>query len=534
MKKYKIASILIIIIYFLSLSIYITTNFEKKQNIIEESEIFLEFFYKDTNCSECEEINLIIQGLNQSYKENIIINYYDINNNSNLNKMKKYGYETPPLVVIKNTSAEQYNSYLTYNETTQDTLKNELKKHLTGNYTNVLIEFFIYSGECDDCNAAIARINNDILPIYGKNITIKTYKIDYSDKYKDNYNKFLSYGFTTAPAIVVKNLSAGDKYNSILTFLDIINTEDKILEKSIEMHLSGNYSESPQEETKKYIIPTPFGQLVLSELSLPVITIILAALDSINPCSFFVLLFLLSIIIYTRSRKRMLLIGSIFIFFSGFIYFIIMFLLLQAFKLTGEQLIIRVIAGIIAIIFGILNVKDYFFFKKGPSASISDDQKSKLYKQMRKIVKITSIPALISATIILALSANTVELLCSLNLPVIYTSILSLNNLDPPIPIIYLIVYNIIYVLPLMIIVAITVITFGHWKLSEFQGRLLKLFSGIMIFSLGEILLLNPVMLSNVFMAIIILILSLVITIIVYLISKKYNESVKTNQINDK
>ena len=134
---------------------------------------------------------------------------------------------------------------------------------------------------------------------------------------------------------------------------------------------------SSQEETEKFIIPTPFGQLDLSELSLPVITIILGAIDSINPCSFFVLLFLLSIIIYTRSRKRMLLIGSIFIFFSGFIYFIIMLLLLQAFKFTGEQLIITIIAGIIAIIFGILNVKDYFFFKKGPSASIPDEPKIK-------------------------------------------------------------------------------------------------------------------------------------------------------------
>ena len=533
MNKYKIASIFIIIIYFLALSIYITTNFEEKPIIIDESEIFLEFFYTTKNCSECEEINLIIQGLNQSYKDNITINYYDIDNNSNFGKMKKYGYETPPLIVIRNTSAEQYNSYLTYNDTTQDTLKDELEKHLTGKYTDVLIELFIYSGECDSCNEAIARIENDVLPIYGKNIKIKTYKIDYTDKYKDNYNKFSSYGFTTTPGIVVKNLSAGDKYNSILTYSDIINTEDRILEKSIEMHLSGNYSEDYQGKTGKFIISTPFGQLDTSELSLPVITIILGGIDSVNPCSFFVLLFLLSIIIYTRSRKRMLLIGSIFIFFSGFMYFIIMLLLLQAFKFTGEQLIITIIAGIIAIIFGILNVKDYFFFKKGPSASIPDGQKSKLYKQMRKIVKITSLPSLIIATIILALSANTVELLCSLNLPVIYTAILSSYNLNLFTSYTYLLVYNIVYVIPLMIIVAVTVITFGHWKLSEFQGRLLKLFSGIMIFSLGEILLLNPVMLSNVFIAITILILSIVVTFIVYLISKKYDESVKTNRIND-
>ena len=204
-----------------------------------------------------------------------------------------------------------------------------------------------------------------------------------------------------------------------------------------------------------------------------------------------------------------------------------MLLLLQAFRFTGEQIIITIVAGIIAIIFGILNVKDYFFFKEGPSASIPDSQKSRLYKQMRKIVKITSIPSLIIATIILALSANTVELLCSLNLPVIYTAILLSYNLDLFTSYIYLFIYNFVYVIPLMIIVGITVMTLGHWKLSEFQGRLLKLFSGVMIFSLGEILLLNPIMLSNVFMAIIILILSLGVTFIIYLISKKYNETSK-------
>jgi hypothetical protein len=74
-----------------------------------------------------------------------------------------------------------------------------------------------------------------------------------------------------------------------------------------------------------------------------------------------------------------------------------------------------------------------------------------------------------------------------------------------------------------MVIVAITVITLGHWKLSEFQGRLLKLFSGIMIFSLGEILLLNSNMLSDFFIAIYILIFSLFVTFIIYIISKKHN-----------
>jgi hypothetical protein len=148
---------------------------------------------------------------------------------------------------------------------------------------------------------------------------------------------------------------------------------------------------------------------------------------------------------------------------------------------------------------------------------------------MRKIVKITSIPSLIAATIILAISANTVELFCSLNLPVIYTAILTTHSFTPIQFYLYLFFYNLIYIIPLIVITLIVVITLGRKKLSEFQGRMLKLFSGIMIFSLGEILLLNSNMLSDFFVAIGILILSLGITFIIYLISKFLDKPNKTN-----
>ena len=93
----------------------------------------------------------------------------------------------------------------------------------------------------------------------------------------------------------------------------------------------------------------------------------------------------------------------------------------------------------------------------------------------------------------------------------------------------YIFFYNLIYVIPLLVITLIVVITLGRKKLSEFQGRMLKLFSGIMIFSLGEILLLNSNMLSNFFVAIEVLLLSLGITFIIYLISKFLDKPDKTN-----
>jgi hypothetical protein len=408
----------------------------------------------------------------------------------------------------------------------------EYQKTVYGNESaSIKIEFFVYNGFCEDCEQAKERIINDILPVYGDSLFVEEYPVDSSKTLKNNYDLYASYKFTSTPALAIINISNPllKNYTTTLSYIDIIDTQNYTLENAIEYHLAGNYSEELDLTNKSYVIDSIFGKIDLSALSLPVLTIILGAMDSINPCSFFILLFLLSLLLYTKSRKRMILIGGIFIFFSGLIYFLIMALMKEIIGFFGEQIIITILAGIIGIIFGILNIKDFFFFKKGPSASIPESQKPKLYKQMRKIVKITSIPSLIVATIILAFSANTVELLCSLNLPVIYTGILSLYSLSSFQYYMYLFFYNLIYIIPLLIITLIVVITLGRRKLSEFQGRMLKLFSGIMIFSLGEILLLNSNMLSNVFVAIGILILSLGITFIIYLISKFLD---KPNKIN--
>ncbi len=402
-------------------------------------------------------------------------------------------------------------------------IDSEYQKTTYGNKNaDITIKIFVSSGDCYACEEGKDRLFNDIFPGNESLLFIEEYPIGYQGKLKNNYDLFSSYLFTSIPGIVILNTAHPDlkNYTTTLSYMEIMNKEDKLLEKAVRYHIDSNYSKDIDLSSDDYSIDTIFGKINLYDASLPVLTIILGAMDSINPCSFFILLFLLSILIHTHSRKKMILVGGIFIFFSGFIYFLIMVFLLKAFQLTGEQAIITILAGIIAIIFGILNIKDFFFFKKGPSASIPESQKSKLYKQMRKILKITSIPSLIAATVILAITANTVELLCSLNLPVIYTAILNTYSLNPFEYYMYLFFYNLIYVIPLVIITTISVVTLGRRKLSEFQGRILKLFSGIMIFSLGLILLINPTILTNVLIAIEVLIFSLIVTFLVYLTSK--------------
>jgi uncharacterized membrane protein HdeD (DUF308 family) len=61
----------------------------------------------------------------------------------------------------------------------------------------------------------------------------------------------------------------------------------------------------------------------------------------------------------------------------------------------------------------------------------------------------------------------------------------------------YLALYNVIYVLPMLLIVFAFVRTLGARKLSEREGRLLKLLSGLMMLELGLLLLVAPEWLNN-------------------------------------
>jgi hypothetical protein len=218
----------------------------------------------------------------------------------------------------------------------------------------------------------------------------------------------------------------------------------------------------------------------------------------------------------------MLLIGGIFIIFSGLLYAIFMFILYEILMVTKQHIIIiSIMAGIIALILGFFNIKDFFFFKKGASLSIPDDKKPKIYKQMRNLIKNPRLTATIIGTIILAATVNFYELLCTLGLPLIYSERLSANNLSPFESGTYIFFYNIVYVIPLIIIVLIFVFTLGRHKITEWHGQIMKLMSGIMLFSFGILFLFNYQLLENMVTPILLLAFSLLTTLIISFIWKK-------------
>jgi hypothetical protein len=279
----------------------------------------------------------------------------------------------------------------------------------------------------------------------------------------------------------------------------------------------------PEKATEKAApVAVPFfGRLDPESLSLPVFTLLLGLLDSFNPCAFFVLLFLLSLLVHLRSRRIMLLVGGTFVFFSGLIYFLFMAAWLNLFLLAGRMQQVTTVAGGVALLVAAFNIKDFFFFHQGPTLSIPESAKPRLFKRMRHLLTESRLPSVLFGTVVLAVAANSYELLCTAGFPMVYTRVLTLHDLERWQYYAWLALYNAVYVVPLLVIVLVFAFTLGARKLSEGQGRVLKLVSGLMMLLLGLVLLVNPALLGNAVAALAILLLALAATGLIVLLYRR-------------
>jgi glutaredoxin len=253
----------------------------------------------------------------------------------------------------------------------------------------------------------------------------------------------------------------------------------------------------PRIEASRQLHVPVIGEIVPKQWSLPVLTLVLAALDSFNPCAFFVLLFLLSLLVNARDRRKMLIIGGVFVVVSGTVYFLFMSAWLNLFLVTGQLGWINVVAGLFAITIAVINIKDFFWLHKGVSLSIPDAARPGLYRRMRGLVAMEQLPPMLLGTLLLAIVANAYELLCTAGFPMVFTRILTLNQLSTIDYYAYLAAYCLIYIVPLLVIVGLFTLTLGRRKLQENEGRILKLVSGVMMLGLGLLLLIEPEALTH-------------------------------------
>ena len=238
-------------------------------------------------------------------------------------------------------------------------------------------------------------------------------------------------------------------------------------------------------------------------LPLPLFTFLIAIVDGFNPCNLFVLTLLVSLMLAeSHSRKKIFAVGYTFIIVVYIFYFLFMAAWLNIFKYIGFIDPLRIGIGTIALVAGAINCKPFFFQKEANCpGGICEIKKETFFKRLIhgkirnviQVLKTDSIISLIVASIVLAVFASLVELPCTAGFPIIYTGILTGNFLKSSLfYYLYLGLYNIIYVLPLVSIITIIGYTFKGKQISKKTMTLIKFVGGAIMFLLGIILLVNP------------------------------------------
>jgi len=255
----------------------------------------------------------------------------------------------------------------------------------------------------------------------------------------------------------------------------------------------GEGEKVPQE------IKIPFlGKIDVSKMSLPALTLTLGALDGLNPCAMWILLFLIALLINTRSRKRMWLVGGTFIAASGVVYYLILTAWLNLFLAISYVNLTRILIGVFALGVGIWQIKNFITFRPGVckvtdgKASLQDRIKNGLKNHAEKLALSPLTLGIFGGVIILALGVNLVEFFCSAGLPAIYTRILTLSEISTLSYYFYLLLYTFIFMLDDLIIFSLAVITLSRIGFTEKYNYWATLIGGLLILILGILLIFKP------------------------------------------
>jgi glutaredoxin len=234
------------------------------------------------------------------------------------------------------------------------------------------------------------------------------------------------------------------------------------------------------------------GYVRVRDWGLPAFTVLIGLIDGFNPCAMWVLVFLLSVLVNVNDRRKIAAIAGTFVIVSGLAYFAFMAAWLNVFLLVGIARPLQIALGVLAVLIGLINVKDFFAFQKGVTLSIPESVKPSIYGRVRHIVTTDYLLVAIGLSVILAILVNIVELMCTAGLPAVYTQILSMQQLPAWKNYAYIALYNVGYMFDDSFMVIAFVITLSHRKMRELEGRWLKLVSGIVVLALGLAMLIWP------------------------------------------
>ena len=238
------------------------------------------------------------------------------------------------------------------------------------------------------------------------------------------------------------------------------------------------------------------GEVGLAGLSLPVLAVVLGLADGFNPCAMWALVYLLSLLVSLQDRGKIWLLVGSFVLASGVLYFLFMTAWLNAFLLLGYLRPLTFAIGAGALVIGVLDLRSFSQTRGALVCAVgSSNFKKRTMGRMEQLVAAPLSLVSFLGIVALAFTVNAIEFVCSAGLPAIFTHILSLRQLPLSQYYGYILLYVFFFMLDDLLIFSLAAFTLRTTMTGGYVVQYGKLVGGIVLISLGLVMLFSPEML---------------------------------------
>lgn len=249
---------------------------------------------------------------------------------------------------------------------------------------------------------------------------------------------------------------------------------------------------SDAQVSKNSMVNVPFfGKVEAKSISLPLFALLLGGIDGFNPCAMWILILLISMLFHLEEAWKKWLLGAVFLLTTAVMYLFFMVSWLNITLIFGSITWIRIIIALIAFVGAAFNIHRYFTTEAG--CEVMDDKKrKKISVRIRQILSQPMFVLAILGTMVLAISVNLVEMICSAGLPVLFTQVLSLNELSSFEYASYMLIYVAFFILDDVLIFSLAMKSSELTGFSSKYARTAHLVGALIMGVLGVLMLFKP------------------------------------------
>lgn len=372
------------------------------------------------------------------------------------------------IIPFKISAKEQVRLYLFYSDTCPHCASEELLlEDLQKKYDNLIV----YKYEVSSTESS------ELMKKALKELNYSTSRVPFTvigSKYFSGYN--VNVGYQIEDMI---------KYYSNFSHKDVVGEILGIVEPFVG-------EENPNQSLSDNIKLPLLGEINPKSISIPLVAVVLGLIDGFNPCAMWVLIFLITILIGMNDRKKMWILGIIFLLTSAIVYLLFMVAWLNIALKMNQIRWLQLLIATIALTAGTVNINNYFKTQDDGCNVVEAKKRKKIFEKIKTFTGQKSFIVAILGIMGLAFTVNLIELACSAGLPLLFTQILAINNLSKLMYAINILIYIFFFLLDDMIVFIIAMITLKVTGISTKYTKYSHLIGGIIMLIIAALMIFKP------------------------------------------